>query len=231
MTKWEVIPRHLADGRLTDILAWAVQKYGDKLTLACSFGAEDVVLVDALQRIPRGRDIDIFYLDTNVHFPETYAVRDRLSERYGIAFKRVAPDLTLDEQQAAYGPELWRKNPNLCCSIRKVQPLKRTLTAYEAWITGIRREQAPTRSGTQTVEWDGKFQLAKINPLAHWTHDDVWAYIRKCDVPYNALHDKGYPSIGCAPCTSPVAEGDDPRSGRWANFDKTECGLHQTVTE
>ena len=223
-----MVAQHLSNANLTQILEWAIRKFGEKLTLACSFGAEDVVLVDALQRIPGGKKVDIFYLDTDLHFPETYETRDRLEERYGIRFKRVTPDLTLDEQQASYGPALWRKDPNQCCYLRKVQPLEKTLSEYDAWMTGIRREQSPTRRNAQIVEVDQRFRLTKVNPLVHWTSEDVWAYIRERDVPYNPLHDERYPSIGCAPCTRPVHEGEDPRSGRWSGFQKTECGLHQT---
>lgn len=228
MNSWNVVAQHLSNANLTQILEWAIRKFGEKLTLACSFGAEDVVLVDALQRIPGGKKVDIFYLDTDLHFPETYETRDRLEERYGIRFKRVTPDLTLDEQQASYGPALWRKDPNQCCYLRKVQPLEKTLSEYDAWMTGIRREQSPTRRNAQIVEVDQRFRLTKVNPLVHWTSEDVWAYIRERDVPYNPLHDERYPSIGCAPCTRPVHEGEDPRSGRWSGFQKTECGLHQT---
>lgn len=220
--------QHLSNANLTQILEWAIRKFGEKLTLACSFGAEDVVLVDALQRIPGGKKVDIFYLDTDLHFPETYETRDRLEERYGIRFKRVTPALTLDEQQASYGPALWRQDPNRCCYLRKVQPLEKTLSEYDAWMTGIRREQSPTRRKAQIVEVDQRFRLTKVNPLVHWTSEDVWAYIRERDVPYNPLHDERYPSIGCAPCTRPVHEGEDLRSGRWSGFQKTECGLHQT---
>lgn len=228
MNSWNVVAQHLSNANLTQILEWAIRKFGEKLTLACSFGAEDVVLVDALQRIPGGKKVDIFYLDTDLHFPETYETRDRLEERYGIQFKRVTPALTLDEQQASYGPALWRQDPNRCCYLRKVQPLEKTLSEYDAWMTGIRREQSPTRRKAQIVEVDQRFRLTKVNPLVHWTSEDVWAYIRERDVPYNPLHDERYPSIGCAPCTRPVHEGEDLRSGRWSGFQKTECGLHQT---
>lgn len=231
MTDWEVVSRRLTDTSLTKVLEWAVQKFGEKLALACSFGAEDVVLVDALQRVEQGDKVDIFYLDTGLHFSETYETRDRLANRYGITFKRVIPQLTLAEQEASYGSNLWNKNPNQCCHMRKVQPLEQTLSSYDAWITGIRREQSPTRRHAQIVEWDDRFGLTKFNPLAYWSDKDVWAYIRANNVPYNALHDAGYPSIGCAPCTLPVSEGADARSGRWAGFKKTECGLHQTITD
>lgn len=206
------------------LLAWAVEQF-PKITLACSFGAEDVVLVDMLQQIRP--DVDIFYLDTDFHFQETYDTRDRLAERYGISFLQIKPELTPEEQAEQYGDELWKRDPNLCCNLRKVQPLARLLGKYDAWITGIRRDQAPTRANAKKVEYDTKFGLMKINPLASWTSDDVWNYIRARQVPYNPLHDQNYPSIGCHYCTRPVKPGEDPRAGRWSGFEKTECGLHQ----
>jgi phosphoadenosine phosphosulfate reductase len=206
------------------ILAWAVEKF-PKIALACSFGAEDVVLVDMLQKI--SPKTDIFYLDTNVHFKETYETRDRLEKRYGVKFIQVLPKLTLEEQAAQFGDELWKRDPNKCCNIRKVDPLTDILKNYDAWITGIRRDQAPTRANAKKVEYDVKFGLIKFNPLASWTSEDVWNYIRANDVIYNPLHDQNYPSIGCEHCTRPVAPGEDPRAGRWSGFEKTECGLHK----
>jgi len=208
-----------------EVLQWAVEQFGTGLTLASSFGAEDVVLIDMLHKI--APQTPIFYLDTNKHFPETYETRDRLEERYGLRFQRVLPKMTLEEQARTYGDRLWEKNPNLCCQIRKVQPLADVLSRYEAWITGIRREQAPTRAHAKKLEWDDKFHLYKFNPLANWTQEQVWRYIREHEVPYNALHDRHYPSIGCSVCTRPVKPGEDPRAGRWSGFDKTECGLHK----
>ncbi|MCZ8517292.1 phosphoadenylyl-sulfate reductase [Paenibacillus filicis] len=206
------------------LLAWAVERF-PSITLACSFGAEDVVLVDMLQKI--SPKTDIFYLDTNVHFKETYETRDQLQERYGLEFVQVLPKLTLDEQASQFGDELWKSNPTQCCNIRKVDPLTDILKNYDAWITGIRRDQAPTRANTKKVEYDTKFGLVKFNPLAGWTSEDVWNYIRTNNVIYNPLHDRNYPSIGCEHCTRPVAAGEDPRAGRWAGFEKTECGLHK----
>lgn len=206
------------------VLKLAVETYAS-LTLACSFGAEDVVLVDMLQKI--SPNVDIFYLDTNVHFPETYETRDRLEQHYGTKFVQVLPKLTLDEQAEKFGDELWKSDANQCCNIRKVDPLTDVLKNYDAWITGIRRDQAPTRANAKKVEYDVKFGLIKFNPLASWTSEDVWNYIRENDVIYNPLHDRNYPSIGCTHCTRQVAEGEDPRAGRWANIEKTECGLHK----
>jgi phosphoadenosine phosphosulfate reductase len=206
------------------ILKLAVDTF-PSLTLACSFGAEDVVLVDMLQKI--NPNVDIFYLDTNVHFQETYDTRDRLEQHYGTKFVQVLPKLTLEEQAEKFGDELWKSDANQCCNIRKVDPLTDILKNYDAWITGIRRDQAPTRANAKKVEYDVKFGLIKFNPLAGWTSEDVWNYIREHDVIYNPLHDRNYPSIGCTHCTRPVAEGEDPRAGRWASIEKTECGLHK----
>lgn len=207
-----------------ELLALAVERFGTKVALACSFGAEDVVLVDMLVKI--NPEVPIFYLDTDKHFRETYETRDRLAARYGISFVQVKPALTLEEQAARYGDRLWERDPNLCCNLRKVEPLKAFLRDFDAWITGIRREQAPTRANARKVEWDAKFGVVKFNPLADWTFKDVWRYIHENGVPYNPLHDRGYPSIGCECCTRPVRPGEDFRAGRWAGFNKTECGLH-----
>ncbi|OZB90154.1 phosphoadenylyl-sulfate reductase [Paenibacillus sp. XY044] len=207
-----------------ELIRLAVETFPN-ITFACSFGAEDVVLVDILQKV--SPSTDIFYLDTDFHFKETYETRDRLEARYGIEFVRVSPKLTPEEQAAAHGEELWKSEPNACCNIRKVEPLTRILSQYDAWITGIRRDQAPTRANAKKVEYDNKFGLVKFNPLADWTTDDVWNYIRENQVLYNPLHDMNFPSIGCEYCTRAVAPGEDPRAGRWANSDKIECGLHK----
>lgn len=206
------------------VLRFATDRY-PSITLACSFGAEDVVLVDMLQSI--SPETDIFYLDTNVHFAQTYETRDRLSERYGVKFKQVQPVITLNEQAELYGDELWKREPNDCCNIRKVTPLTNHLQQYDAWITGIRREQAPTRANSKKVELDTKFGLIKFNPLVDWTEGDVWRYIHNHKLIYNPLHDNGYPSIGCEHCTRQIAAGEDPRAGRWSGSEKTECGLHK----
>jgi len=207
-----------------ELLKFAVDTFPN-IVLACSFGAEDVALVHMLQKVRPGTDI--FYLDTDFHFKETYETRDKLAEKYGINFVQVKPKLTPEEQAAQHGEELWKKDPNLCCNIRKVDPLTDVLGRYDAWITGIRRDQAPTRANAKKVEYDVKFGLVKFNPIANWTWDDVWNYIRENDVPYNPLHDQNYPSIGCEHCTRKVMPGEDPRAGRWAGTEKTECGLHK----
>ena len=211
-----------------EVLAYALERFFPRVVLACSFGAEDVVLWDMMHRInPKA---SLFYLDTDFLFPETYAVRDRLIDRYKIAPEqviRVAPALTPAEQAKEFGDLLWVRQPDECCRIRKVEPLAKTLKNYAAWVTGIRRDQSPTRVTAGLMEWDDRFGLVKFNPLAAWSSEEVWAYIRTHDVPYNALHDQDYPSIGCTHCTAPVQPGADPRSGRWQSSEKVECGLHK----
>ncbi len=211
-----------------DLLAYALERYPSSIVLACSFGAEDVVLVDMIHRI--NKQTPLFYLDTDFLFKETHDVKDRLVAKYGLLpgqVIQVKPLLTPEQQAARYGEALWTRQPDQCCRLRKVEPLARVLRGYAAWITGIRRDQAPTRANAGLVEWDKKFQLVKFNPLARWSPTEVWMYIRLHEVPHNELHDRGYPSIGCTHCTAPVKPGEDPRSGRWQNFTKTECGLHK----
>ncbi len=206
-------------------IQWAVDNFERQdLSLACSFGAEDVALVDMLVKIKP--DARIFYLDTNKLFKETIDVMERLKEKYHINPEKYCTKMSLEEQAEKFGPELWKKDPKQCCDIRKIKPLREALSGLSAWITGIRRDQAPARANAPVVGWDSMFNLVKINPLVKWTSDDVWDYIRANDVPYNVLHDRNYPSIGCEPCTNEVKPGEDPRAGRWAGFKKTECGLH-----
>ena len=211
-----------------DVLAYALEQYFPSIVLACSFGPEDVVLWDMMYQInPKA---SLFYLDTDFLFNETHDVRHRIIAKYLLApdqLIKVTPALTPEQQAEKFGEALWLRQPDQCCKIRKVEPLTRILKNYSAWVTGIRRDQAPTRANSKMVEWDGKFELVKFNPLAAWTNDDVWAYIKAHDVPYNVLHDQNYPSIGCTHCTAQVKPGEDPRSGRWQNSEKTECGLHK----
>ncbi len=212
-----------------DVLGYAIETYHPKIVLACSFGAEDVVLVDMVHRI--NPSVPLFYLDTDFLFPETYATRDRVIEQYGLKPTQVLQLKSLlapQKQAASYGDALWTSNPDQCCQLRKVEPLTRVLQGYDAWITGIRRDQAPSRADAGLVEWDQKFRLVKVNPLARWSWADVWTYIKIYEVPYNPLHDQNYPSIGCTHCTKPVMPGQDPRSGRWQGSTKTECGLHKS---
>lgn len=208
-----------------EILQWAVETYQPGLTLACSFGGPSgMVLLDMVMRIDRS--VEVFYLDTDFLFPETYRLRDIVAEKYGFQPIGYMSLLTPREQAQKYGEALWTRDPDACCAIRKVEPNRRALAGKRAWISGIRRDQSKTRADTPIVEWDGKFGLVKVNPLASWTESQVWSYILDNGVPYNELHDRNYPSIGCTHCTKPVNPGDDPRSGRWQGFDKVECGLH-----
>jgi phosphoadenosine phosphosulfate reductase len=212
-----------------DILAAMLERYGSKIVLACSFGAEDVALVDMVHRIDP--TVLLFYLDTDFLFPETYDTRDRIIQRYNLKptqVLQVKSLLTPERQAEQHGAALWSTDPDRCCQLRKVEPLTRVLKQFDAWITGIRRDQAPSRANAGLIEWDQKFELVKVNPLARWSWTDVWTYIQVNEVPYNPLHDHNYPSVGCTHCTAPVAPGEDPRAGRWKNFAKTECGLHKT---
>lgn len=220
--------KSLEDQAPQKIVETALKQYGPNVILACSFGAEDVVLVDMMLRAnPRSA---LFYLDTDFLFPETHVVRDRIIQRYRLQDEQiiqVKSTLSPTEQATQFGEALWLRDPDQCCNLRKVEPLTRILKKYAAWITGIRRDQSPTRANAGIVEWDTKFGLVKFNPLATWSWEQVWAYIRANDVPYNELHDQHFPSIGCTHCTTPVMPGDDPRSGRWKSSTKTECGLHR----
>lgn len=208
-----------------EILRWAADTYAPKLTFATGFGPEGCVLIDLMgrQRLP----VDLFTLDTGLLFPETYELWRRLEARYGLTIRAVRPDWSLPEQEAREGPRLWESRPDRCCEIRKVIPLRNAVRGFDAWITAIRRDQTPDRATAKIVEPDPKFGLVKINPLAAWTSAEVWGHLRAHDVPVNPLHDRGYPSIGCAPCTSPALPGEDPRAGRWRGTGKTECGLHR----
>ncbi len=225
--KIKSVAARIRDEHPQDIIHWGMEQLGvSNLVLACSFGYEDVALLD--MSLKANPDLDVFYLDTNLHFKETYEVRDRLSRKYQKEFIRVSSNLNLEEQASLYGEELWKKDPNLCCKLRKVEPLGKILQNYQGWITGIRREQAPTRAHAEVVEWDQGFQLIKLNPLAFWNKRQVWDYITRHELPYNTLHDRHYPSIGCEPCTRPVLPGEDLRAGRWSGTDKIECGLHNS---
>ncbi|MFQ5915661.1 MAG: phosphoadenylyl-sulfate reductase [Nitrospinota bacterium] len=209
-----------------EVAAWALEEFHPEIALSCSFGGPGgVVLVDMLTKIQP--DARVFYLDTELLFRETHETRDKLIERYGIRPVAYRAALSPEDQAKVHGPELYARQPDLCCHLRKVLPMRQALEGLSAWITAIRRHQSPTRAGTGIVEYDTKFNLVKVNPLANWTEREVWSYIREHDVPFNSLHDRNYPSIGCWPCTRPVEKGEEPRAGRWVNFSKTECGLHE----
>ncbi len=208
-----------------EVLAFVSRAYQPGLALACSFGGPSgMVLLDMMMGIDRA--VEVFYIDTDFLFPETYRLRDIAAAKYGFEPVGYMSLLTPSEQAAKHGEALWARDPDACCAIRKVEPNRRALEGKRAWIIGIRRDQSPTRAGTPIIEWDAKFGLVKVNPLASWTESQVWSYILDHEVPYNELHDRSYPSIGCTYCTKAVAAGEDPRSGRCQGFDKTECGLH-----
>jgi phosphoadenosine phosphosulfate reductase len=206
------------------VLRWGLTRFHPEVALASSFGAEDVVLIDLAAQVRA--DFRVFTLDTDFLFPETYALIEQIEQRYGIRVERFRSALTPEEQARIHGQALWTRQPDLCCELRKVRPLERKLAELRAWATGIRREQAPTRANARKLEWDARFGLVKLNPLADWNWGQVWEYIRARQLPYNPLHDQNYPSIGCTHCTRPVRPGEDPRAGRWSGFRKTECGLH-----
>lgn len=213
-----------------EILRWASEEFQPGLTLACSFGGPTgMALLDMTMKIDAS--VEVFYLDTDFLFPETHHLRDVCEAKYGfkpIGYKSL---LTPEAQAQEHGAELWTRDPDLCCELRKVEPNYRALDGKTAWISGMRRDQSKTRANVAIVDWDEKFGLVKLNPLAAWDEKQVWAYIMQNGVPYNELHDKGYPSIGCTNCTKPVRPGDDPRSGRWAGFDKEECGIQEGTIE
>lgn len=207
-----------------DILTWAVRSFHPRLTMATAFGAEGCCILHMLADIEP--NVHVFNLDTGYQFPETLELRERIRERYGIAVVMVQPETTVAEYETEHGGPLYRIRPDQCCHDRKVLPLRRAVEGYDAWISAIRKDQTSHRAAAGIVQWDAKFKLVKINPLLDWTKRDVWAFIMKHQVPYNPLHDQGYPSIGCWPCTRPVSEGEDERAGRWHGTVKKECGLH-----
>jgi phosphoadenosine phosphosulfate reductase len=207
-----------------EIIAWAVEKYFPKLTMATAFGPEGCVIIHFLAQVePR---TPVFNLDTGYQFEETLALRERILKRYGMAveFKRAATSVAEYEKQN--GGPLYKINPDKCCFDRKVTVLREAAVGMLAWMSGIRRDQSADRAKTPIVGWDKKFGLVKVSPLANWTKKDVWKLITDEDIPYNPLHDSGYTSIGCWPCTRAVMFGEDERAGRWSGTAKVECGLH-----
>ena len=221
--------RELESADAVAILRWAAARYAPRLGFGTGFGVEGCVLIDLAVR--HGIPIDVFTLDTGLLFDETYALWRRLEARYRITIRAIRPAQTVAQQAAAHGDRLWARDPDACCRLRKVEPLAAAARDFDAWITAIRRDQTPERAGAAIVERDRQLGIVKINPLARWTEREVWRHVHDHEVPYNPLHDHGYPSIGCAPCTSPVAIGEHPRAGRWRGTGKTECGLHLVPEE
>ena len=208
-----------------DVLRAAVELFHPRLVLTCSWQKQSSVLVHMISEIQP--DVRVVEFDTGLLFAETYRTREKLIERYPVQFERIEPELTVAEQAEAHGPELWKRDPDRCCAMRKVAPLEQALEGMDAWITGIRREQSTTRQSARKIELDERRGVIKVQPLADWTSRDVWRYIWRHGIPYNLLHDHGYPSIGCIPCTTPIdGSTPDERAGRWRGTGKVECGLH-----
>ena len=218
----------VCDRPAEEIIEWAARRFPGRIVLTCSWQRQSSVLIHMLHQL--GLSVKIVEIDTGLLFPETHATRDALIARYGFDVETIRPRRTVAQQAREEGGELWARQPDLCCWLRKVEPLQRALEGMDAWITGIRRGQSATRAGAAQFERDPVRGVTKIQPLAGWSDEDVIGYLLAHDVPYNTLHDQGYPSIGCMPCTQPVTGDADPRSGRWAGTTKTECGLH-TSTE
>lgn len=217
------------DSPTDELIAWSLARFGHlDMVITTSFGMEGCALIDMYAR--HEKPLTVVYLDTMFFFPETYALRDRMIARYPhVRFENRGTDLTPEAQAKQYGDELWKTSPDLCCKLRKVDPMRKAMAGVDVWITGLRRSQSASRANLQVIEWDWKFQVLKINPLARWERDQIWQYIQEHGVPFNPLHERGYPTIGCTHCTTPV-EGarvtDYTRSGRWNGTTKTECGLH-----
>jgi phosphoadenosine phosphosulfate reductase len=206
-----------------ELLRWGYEEYGDKLCLTCSWQKQSSVLVHMVSEL--ALDIPVIELDTQLFFRETYETRDALVERYGLEL--ITPHvITIAEQHKQEGPNLWERDPDKCCHVRKVEPLISVLAGFDGWISGIRRDQSPSRAQTAKVQWSDRYDVWKVHPLADWDEKRVWAYIHVNEIPYNPLHDVGYRSIGCIPCTRPTTPEEEERAGRWAGSDKLECGIH-----
>jgi phosphoadenosine phosphosulfate reductase len=214
--------RELEGAPTEEIVRWAVGQFGDRFCVTSSFA--DAVLVHVVSRVTPG--VDVVFLDTGLHFPETLRVRDRVAATMPVNVRSIRPRLTVGQQDGLLGPRLFSREPDECCALRKVEPLERALGDYDAWAAGLRRDESPTRANTAVVTFEASRGKVKVNPLAAWTQADVDAYIARYDVPVNALIKQGYASVGCWPCTRRTRAGEDPRAGRWPMFDKTECGLH-----
>ena len=212
-----------------DILAWAWERFGQRAAIGTSFQGAGLVMMHLAKE--RGLQFPVFTLDTGLLFPETVELKKRLEDFFGYNIESLEPDLTVEQQAAAHGPELWAREPDLCCTMRKVLPLQSKLTELDCWITGLRRQQSDTRSKIGIVElyvFDATIgrDIVKLNPMANWKREEVWEYIQRHKIPYNPLHNAGYRSIGCWPCTRKTENGENERAGRWTGFNKAECGIH-----
>jgi phosphoadenosine phosphosulfate reductase len=218
------LARRFETAGVEEILEWAVKRFSPRLVMTSNFGAEGVVVIDHLARV--APETSIIYLETGFQFAEIDQLKDRLRARYGLNVIEQRAELSVEEQNRIYGERLYERDPDLCCRIRKVEPLAAALKGYDAWIAALRRDQSPTRANIGVVEWNARHGLVKINPLAAWTRRQVWEYIVTNELPYNPLYDDGYTSIGCVPCTRRVVAGAHERSGRWDGEKKLECGIH-----
>lgn len=214
---------------LSVVLRWLWETFGERAAIGTSFQGAGLAMID--HAVKAGLKFPVFTLDTNLLFPETYELKTRLEKFWGITIEALEPEVTLDQQTADYGAELWKKTPDVCCTLRKVVPLQKKLSALAVWITGLRRQQSDTRESVQILElyhFDvlRDLYILKANPMVNWKREDVWDYIKANGIPYNPLHDRGYRSIGCWPCTRATGAGENERAGRWTGFDKAECGIH-----
>jgi phosphoadenosine phosphosulfate reductase len=221
----EELANALAEASAAEIMRRAAERFPGRIVLTCSWQRTSSVLVHLIAS--EGLDVRIVEVDTGLLFPETHEVRDRLIERLGIEVESLRPGRTVAEQAIDQGSELWLRDPDACCGLRKVEPLERALASADAWVSGLRRASGGERASVRPFSFDEKRELIKVAPLWQWTSEDVDAYCAQHDLPVHALHGQGYPSIGCIPCTRPVAPGEDERAGRWAGTTKTECGLHR----
>jgi len=214
---------------LDELLCWCWNYFGDKAAIGTSFQGSGLVIIDHALR--NGCNFPIFTIDTGLLFPETLELKKKLEDFWDVKIQSVHPEQTIEEQKKTMGPELWKTNPDSCCQMRKVLPLQSRLSSLDVWITGLRRGQSDQRKSTNVLEMYEFDKLResyifKLNPMVNWSREKVWSYIKDHNIPYNTLHDKGYRSIGCWPCTKAISDGQDERAGRWEGFNKTECGIH-----
>jgi phosphoadenosine phosphosulfate reductase len=217
-----------------EVLKWAWERFGKRAAIGTSFQGAGLVMMHLAKQ--SGIQFPVFTLDPGLLFPETVALKKRLEDFFGFQIESIVPDLTLEQQADAQGPELWKREPDLCCTMRKVLPLRGKLADLDCWITGLRRQQSDTRSGIGIIELyafdeSAGRDIVKLNPMANWSREAVWNYIKEHKIPYNPLHDQGYRSIGCQPCTNKTASGENERAGRWTGFNKVECGIHTFMSK
>jgi len=226
----QTVAARLASAAPQDVLSWTVDRFAPLVAVSCSFGGPSgTVLIEMLARLGLLDQVKVYFIDTGLLFAESHTLRSKLERRYGFEAVRYEPAIDLQAQALQYGDELWSRDPDACCGIRRVAPNVEALRGQHAWVAGIRRDQSTSRANTPAVAWNARHEVVKVAPLATWTDAMVWDYVRRYDVPVNDLHADGYPSLGCTVCTTRVDDGEHLRSGRWRNSDKTECGLHWQI--